>query len=89
MKYLIGDIGNTLTKICILNGKFQILRSYSFDTSKMYKKNLLKKIIRKKNNKNINPAFLFSSVVPKLLINIKKKFKLTKFKILEIKNLKF
>ena len=24
MKYLIGDIGNTSTKICILNRKFQI-----------------------------------------------------------------
>ena len=88
MKYLIGDIGNTSTKICILNKKFQILRSYNFDTSKMYKKNLLRKIIRKKTNKNINPIFLFSSVVPKVFMNIKKNFKSTKFKILEIKNLK-
>jgi type III pantothenate kinase len=88
MKYLIGDIGNTSTKICILSRKFQILRSYNFDTSKMYKKNLLKKIIRKKTNKNINSVFLFSSVVPKVFMNIKKNFKSTKFKILEIKNLK-
>jgi type III pantothenate kinase len=88
MKYLIGDIGNTSTKICILSRKFQILRSYNFDTSKMYKKNLLKKIIRKKTNKNINSVFLFSSVVPKVFMNIKKNLKSTKFKILEIKNLK-
>jgi type III pantothenate kinase len=88
MKYLIGDIGNTSTKICILSRKFQILRSYNFDTSKMYKKNHLKKIIRKKTNKNINSVFLFSSVVPKVFMNIKKNFKSTKFKILEIKNLK-
>ena len=88
MKYLIGDIGNTSTKICILSRKFKILRSYNFDTSKMYKTNILKKIIGKKTNKNINPVFLFSSVVPKVFMNIKKNFKSTKFKILEIKNLK-
>jgi len=88
MKYLIGDIGNTSTKICILSRKFQILRSYNFDTSNMYKGNLFKNIIRKKTNKNINPVFLFSSVVPKVFMNIKKSFKSTKFQILEIKNLK-
>ena len=88
MKYLIGDIGNTSTKICILNKKFQILRSYNFETIKIYRNNLLKNIIRKTTNKNINPIFLFSSVVPKVFANIKKSFKTTKFKILEIKNLK-
>ena len=88
MKYLIGDIGNTSTKICIMSRKFQILRSYNFETNKMYKNNLLKKIIRKKTNKNINSVFLFSSVVPKVFMSIKKNFKSTKFKILEIKSLK-
>ena len=88
MKYLIGDIGNTSTKICILSKKFKILRSYNFDTSKMHKNNSLKKIIGKKTNENINPIFLFSSVVPKVFMNIKKNLKSTKFKILEIKNLK-
>ena len=88
MKYLIGDIGNTSTKICILSRKFKILRSYNFDTSKMYKNNVLKKIIKKKTNKNVNPTFLFSSVVPKVFMNIKKNLKSTKFKILEIKNLR-
>ena len=88
MKYLIGDIGNTSTKICIMSRKFKILRSYNFETSKMHKNNFLKKIIRKKTNKNINPVFLFSSVVPKVFMNIKKSLKMNKFKILEIKNLK-
>jgi type III pantothenate kinase len=88
MKFLIGDIGNTSTKICVLNKKFQILRSYNFDTSTMNRGNLLKNIIKKKSNKNINPVFLFSSVVPKVFISIKKNLKSTKFKILEIKNLK-
>ena len=88
MKFLIGDIGNTSTKICILNKKFKILRSYNFDTRKMYRDNLLKNIIKKKINKNINQVLLFSSVVPKAFINIKKSLKSTKFKIVEIKNLK-
>ena len=88
MKFLIGDIGNTSTKICIMSSKFKILRSYNFDTIKMYRGNFLKNIIRKKTNKNINPIFLFSSVVPNVFVNIKKSLKTSKFKILEIKNLK-
>ena len=72
MKYLIGDIGNTATKICVLNNDFKILRSYNFETIKMLKENLLKTIIRKRINKGLNPIFLFSSVVPKVFLNIKK-----------------
>ena len=68
MKFLIGDIGNTSTKICILNNDFKILRSYNFETIKMFKGNLIKNIIRKKINKDLNPIFLFSSVVPKVFI---------------------
>ena len=83
MKFLIGDIGNTSTKICVLNNNFKILRSYNFETIKMFKGNLLKTIIRKKINKDLNPIFLFSSVVPKVFMNIKKSLKLTKYKVLE------
>ena len=87
MKFLIGDIGNTSTKICILNNKFKILRSYNFETSKMLKRNLIKTIIRKKINSDLNSVFLFSSVVPKVFLNIKKSLKFSKYKVLEIKNL--
>ena len=87
MKFLIGDIGNTSTKICILNSDFKILRSYNFETIKMFKGNLLKTIIRKKINKGLNPIFLFSSVVPKVFLNIKKSLNFSKYKVLEIKNL--
>ena len=87
MKFLIGDIGNTSTKICILNNKFKILKSYNFETIKMYRGNPIKMIIRKKINKDLNQVFLFSSVVPKVFRNIKRSFKLSKYKILEIKNL--
>ena len=87
MKFLIGDIGNTSTKICILNNKFKILRSYNFETIKMLKGNLIKTIIKKKINNDLNSVFLFSSVVPKVFLNIKKNFKVTKYKVLELKNL--
>ena len=87
MKFLIGDIGNTSTKICVLNNDFKILRSYSFETIKMLKGNLLKTIIRKRINKGLNPIFLFSSVVPKVFLNIKKGLKFSKYKVLELKNL--
>ena len=88
MNYIVGDIGNTSTKICILNSKFRILRSYNFETNRVYRGNFLRTIIKKKINKNLNPIFLFSSVVPKAFLNIKKKLKSSKYQILEIKNLK-
>ena len=87
MKYLIGDIGNTATKICILNNSYKILRTYNFETVKMFRGNLLKTIVKKKINKDLNPVFLFSSVVPKVFTNIERSFNYTKYKILEIKNL--
>ena len=48
MKFLIGDIGNTSTKLCVLNKNFKILRTYNFETSKMYRIEILKKILKKK-----------------------------------------
>ena len=87
MKYLIGDIGNTSTKICVLNNNFKILRSYNFETIKILKHNFINTIIRKRVNKDLSPTFLFSSVVPKVFLNIKKSLMLKKYKVLEIKNL--
>jgi len=87
MKFLIGDIGNTSTKICILNSKFEILKSYNFETTKMNRVDYLKMISKKKINKDLNSIFLFSSVVPRVFKNLKKKLKFTRYKILELKNL--
>ena len=81
MKFLIGDIGNTSTKICVLNNDLKILRSYNFETIKMLKGNILKTVIRKRINKGLNPIFLFSSVVPKVFFNIRKSLKFSKFKV--------
>jgi len=86
MKYIVGDIGNTSTKVCILNDKFKIERSFNFETVKVFKKNFLKKTLKKYLNQNSNSNLLFSSVVPKAFKEIKKIFKFTKFKLLEIKN---
>ena len=86
MKYIVGDIGNTSTKVCILNNKFKIIRSFNFETINIHKKNFLKKTIKSYLNKNLNSNLLFSSVVPKAFKEIKKNFKSTKFKLFEIKD---
>jgi|TARA_B110000914_G_C15503820_1_gene467238 type III pantothenate kinase len=87
MKYIIGDIGNTSTKICVLNRNFITLKSFIFETNKVYKKKYLDKLLKNFLNKNTNPKILFSSVVPSALKEIKKIFKNTKYKIIEIKDL--
>ena len=81
MKYIVGDIGNTSTKISILNGKFEIKKSFNFETAKIYKKNFLKRILKNHLNKNLNSDLLFSSVVPAAFKEIKKIFKSTNFKL--------
>ena len=86
MKYMIGDIGNTSTKVCILNSKFEIVKSFNFETNKIYKKNYLMAILKNYLNRDLNPNFIFSCVVPSIFKEIKKKFKLTRYKIFEIKN---
>ena len=87
MKYFIGDIGNTSTKLCILNKDFKIFRSFEFQTDKIYKGSFLKKFLSNKLTKDLNKVLLFSSVVPKAFKEIKNKFKNSRFKFLEIKDL--
>ena len=74
MKLLIGDIGNTVTKISLIEtNKYKNIKNFYFDSIKILNKNLLKKyfkIIKKK--KNINKYALFSSVVPKYKSKLKK-----------------
>lgn len=74
MYILIGDIGNTNTKICVINLKnFKIKNFVYFNSAhilsqKFLKKNLSKIIKKNKLNKNA----LFSSVVPKYELKLKK-----------------
>ncbi len=86
MNYLIGDIGNTNIKICKLNNKFEITKSFLFNTND---KNLLSQF-RKKINKilkgNINKNILLSSVVPAVYTKLKWFLRKKKFKTYEIKD---
>ena len=84
--YLIGDIGNTETKICLFNDKKKLLKKKILNTGKLRKKNI------NDNFKFINLYYkkidkiIFSSVVPNVFKNIKIFFK-KKFK-LKVKELK-
>ena len=45
MTYLIGDIGNTETKFCLLDKKFKIIKRINVNTLKIKKKYYFKKKI--------------------------------------------
>ena len=85
---IVGDIGNTETKICLVNSKNKIIKKINFDTKKInysiIKKSLSKLILKNK----IIKKCLFCSVVPKSFYLIKKFLsKKTKIKCYEVKNL--
>ena len=85
---MIGDIGNTITKICLVEVKsFIVKKIIYFNSSNITSKNLLKKNIKRiAINKSINKVALFSSVVPKYHLILKKFLKKTyKIKLREIK----
>ena len=86
--YIFGDIGNSETKLFLVNKKEKILKRINLPTNYINDQNLDKKI--KFLIKNINDVekILFCSVVPKFFILIKKYFsKRTKIKCYEIKDL--
>ena len=73
MNVIIGDIGNTTSKICLLESKnYKIKRIIYFNSNKIYSIKYLEKIFKKiiKEGK-IHKIALFSSVVPKYEILIK------------------
>ena len=91
MNTLIGDIGNSLTKICLIDTKnFRIKKIFYFESTKISSKNFLRKKIRLIiKDKSINKKALFSSVVPKYHFAIKKiLMKNFKIKLIEIKEKK-
>lgn len=87
MSYIVGDIGNTSTRVCLLNNKFSIVKSIIFDTKKIYKRDYLKKFFKQFMKKKTNKIILFSSVVPLGLKRVKKNFIGTKYKVIEVKSL--
>ena len=85
---LIGDIGNTDTKICLINSSYKIIKRFIIPTKKInnniLKKNLSLLIKRKFFIQNS----LFCSVVPKKFFIIKKFLRKNfKSKCIELKNL--
>ena len=84
MYYIIGDIGNTSTKICLFN-KSKISKSVIFNTKKIFLRGFVKKILNKFFIKNLRKEILFSCVVPPALKNIRKILKKTNYNVLEIK----
>ena len=87
MKTLIGDIGNTLTKLCLFDERSIIVKEYNIETPKIVKGKNFIKIFKPILNKNIQKKILFSSVVPKAFQKINKFFKIRKYEVCEIKKL--
>jgi len=85
MNYLIGDIGNTNIKICRINKKFQIIKTYLFQTKNPSLESSLNKKLKQIVKKNTNKKVLFSSVVPKIYRKISKIFRRKNIKVFEIK----
>jgi len=86
--YILGDIGNTDTKIFLVSKRNKILKRITFISKKTSNNQL--KILFKKNKIQINKIekILFCSVVPNTFKIIKNYFsKITKVKCNEVKNL--
>ncbi len=88
MNYLIGDIGNTLVKLSILDDNFKIKKLYNIETKKIFQRSFNKIISDRINTKKLNKYVLFSSVVPKAFKTIKQGLSNKKFKVLELKDLR-
>ena len=86
---ILGDIGNSETKIFLVNSENKILRNVNFSTKKINNKILKSKFKLLMNDFNKIEKILFCSVVPKSF-NLIKKFlsNNTKKRCYEIKNLK-
>ena len=89
MNIMIGDIGNTVTKICLADSEsLKIKKIILLDSKKIFSDKYLKIFFRKNVNKNyINKNALFSSVVPKHKLILKNFLKKNyKIKLNEIKD---
>ena len=86
--YILGDIGNTDTKLCLVSTKNKIIKKIIFPSKNLNQKKLSKYFSSLKPNYKKIKKILFCSVVPKSF-NLIKKFlsKKTKIKCYEVKNL--
>ncbi|MDA9717628.1 type III pantothenate kinase [Candidatus Pelagibacter sp.] len=86
---IIGDIGNSEVKICLVENNSKIKKKITIKTNKITQSKIKRSLIKfKKNNKKIE-KIVFSSVVPKVF-NLFSLYFRSNFgkKIIEIKNLK-
>jgi len=86
--YIIGDVGNTETKVCLVSSKNRIIKKIVFSTKNINHIKLNKFFSNFKLDYKKIEKILFCSVVPKSF-NLIKKFllKKTKTKCYEVKNL--
>ena len=92
MNVLIGDIGNTTTKICLIEIKtFKVKKIICFNSNNISSRNFLKRNFKKiLKKKSVNKVALFSSVVPKyqyILEKFLKKIYNIKFREIKEKNI--
>ena len=86
--YLIGDIGNSEIKICLVNKKNKIIKKINFPNSNLSFKNLNKIFGKLKKSFSKVDKILFCSVVPNSFRLIKKFLKTkTKISCFEVKQL--
>ena len=86
--YILGDIGNTETKVCIVSKRNKILKKITFLSKTINNKQLDSLFKKKKIKLNKIEKVLFCSVVPSTFSLIKKFLsKKVKSKCLEVKNL--
>tara|TARA_Y100000590_G_C15682306_1_gene1000280 strand:+ start:909 stop:1688 length:780 start_codon:yes stop_codon:yes gene_type:complete len=91
MYILIGDIGNTVTKICLCKStNLKIKKIIYINSNQISSESHLKQVLKKfLKNKKINKFSLFSSVVPKYRFLISSYLsKFHKVKLIEIKDKK-
>ena len=85
---IIGDIGNTEVKICLVDDASKIKKKVSIKTNEINKNKIKIKLKYFKNKKNKIKNIVFSSVVPKIYNQFSNYFNLYfDKKIVEIKNL--
>ena len=83
--YVIGDIGNTETKVCLFDSNKKLLKKKIFNTSIINNSNIKKDFkFLNLHHKKIK-KIIFSSVVPNVFKKIKKYFKKLKLEAKELK----
>lgn len=88
--YIVGDIGNTEIKLCVVSQNFKKKIKFKFKTELISINFLKKKITTSFLMKNNIKKVLFCSVVPKVFKIFKKFFEIkNKIKCLELKQTKF